>query len=161
MSKKYILETDYEIPFDKDVKYITIDLEECNKNKNHLYPFDESAAELRGAEKAWKFCRFLREECDYGEVYGMGLTDIMDMSYQDARAKYEAWQKKEAEIKVGDEVVSSIPQCIWIVTKVSGDSVLCINSSGDTVWYNNKIKKTGRHFPEVAELLKKIGGNEE
>lgn len=102
MSKKYILESDIEIPFDKNIKYITIDLQECDKNK--LYLFDESAVELQGAEKAWKFCRFLREECDYRKVYGMGLTDIMDMSYQNARAKYEAWLKDESEEAFAEKV---------------------------------------------------------
>lgn len=114
---------------------------------------DESVAELRGAERAWEFCRFLREECDYGKVYGMGLTDIMDMSYQNARAKYEAWLEDESEkagfakkvfyefINEGQNNASKYGFRLGETIKFTPDQIVDI------------MCKTG--------LLKKIGGKEE
>ena len=135
-----------------------------------LIPYDESAAELRGAEKAWEFCRWLWRECDIDEVYGetMPLTDVLDMGYQDAVAKYEEWLKgkkeEDAKIMVGDEVIAVDATSLPFV-------VLCVNKSGiygtDSCgnyrgcnYDESRFEKTGRHFPEVADLLKKIGGNE-
>ena len=167
MSKKYILETDYEIPFDKNIRYITIDLQECDKN--NLYPLNESAIEQRGAEKAWALARWVNNEADGDDLEEVfpyewdkdSYTAIMSLSYDEAREKYELWQKKKAaEIKVGDEIVSINNTAVYYVIKTFNDYVNAIDSNGYfyTLTHLENFRKTGKHFPEVAELMKKIGG---
>ena len=83
----------------------------------------------------------------------------MNLSYQEAKAKFEAWLKREDEIRVGDQVIHN--------GKIK--TVLCIflgqltlyDSDGHTYYVKREdenIKKTGKHHNEVAELLKKMRG---
>ena len=73
-------------------------------------------------------------------------------------AKYiEAEAAKK--VKVGDEVI--IAGVTGIVTRVpEGDEKrVCYMDASGTVYCNNAyadIHKTGRHFPQIAELLKQI-----
>jgi hypothetical protein len=97
---------------------------------------------------------------DYLEV------NIMDvMTYSEAKAKYEAWERDN--IRVGDEVIPMDTKYdTMIVTRTWKDDYWsdCV----DTVGFNgsicsfltSKVKKTGRHFDEVEELLKKMKGEE-
>ena len=114
-----------------------------------------------GTEKAWEFCRFLYCKCNYRKIYGMELYDILKMGYHNAKAKYDKWLKQEEDkkIKVGDEVVyyeDNSPTLI--VTNVSDNYFDGINQDGVT--YSSRdikwFKKTGKHYPEVVELLRKI-----
>ena len=81
----------------------------------------------------------------------------MNLSYQEAKAKYEAWVKKKNEIHVGDEVIYHRNK--YIVGYVGEDEVYHLV---DQCWLrvivqgNYQLIKTGRHFDEVEELLKKI-----
>lgn len=120
------------------------------------------------AEDVWKMACHIMKYADTGgmsyddlkECFGThNLSSIGEMSYAEAREKYDAWKKEKDEIHVGDEVV-------W------GDSdpfvVLIVGESGQYPYYRGitasgmlaegyvKYKKTGRHFPEAAELLKKM-----
>ena len=84
-------------------------------------------------------------------------------SYQEVRKQYEAWKAKRDEIHVGDEVVfgSSFNETMKAV-------VLDDSTYEDSDWFvltengcvedheEDMLKKTGHHFPEVAELLKKM-----
>lgn len=125
-------------------------------------PYDESEAEQRGAEQAWELARHTLNEMDnkekkqcFGTMYVIG-----DLSYVEAREKYEEWAKQKDEIQVGDEIKNG--GVYGVVTAV-------VKNSDDTLWYNaldhdghvwcltdSVTNKTGRHFPEVADLLKKM-----
>lgn len=92
-----------------------------------------------------------------------------DLSYQEAKAKYDAWKKSKEEIHVGDEVQYSLGnyEYTFIVFGKENDTLYGIRSDevdmGDV--YNGwdfcdrrerTLKKTGRHFDEVEKLLKKM-----
>lgn len=87
-----------------------------------------------------------------------------DLSYQEVKAKYEEWLKQKDEIRVGDEVKDHED-----IKAVVLD--ICMDGEAYTVYTENRIcedwlkdegfVKTGRHFPEVAELLEKMRGEEE
>lgn len=143
-----------------------------------LTPYDESAAELRGAEKAWKMAQRIAQLPMWGGMSGAELLEcfgressayIIDMPYAEVAKKYELWQKKKTvddEIKVGDEVrIKTDPSKICIVTNVTkvDDRIhfSCMEPDGLVDWFSSAtyFEKTGRHFPEVAKLLKKIGGD--
>ena len=79
---------------------------------------------------------------------------------------YEEHQKVDDEIKVGDEVEAYSGKAIVFCTS--------INTAGDkvcTYWYPSEyrfdrdrtknLKKTGRHFPQIAELVKAMKGGAE
>lgn len=127
---------------------------------------DESAVELQGAEKAWELAKKISIMPDEAkkEVWGTDKYNTINLgySYAEAAKRYEAWQKKVAddEIKVGDEVRCG--NIHGIVLQVTEKSITVINTNGYVAITDDKREwgKTGRHFPEVAELLKKIGGNE-
>lgn len=120
------------------------------------------------AEDAWNFAgrlfgysddAILEEEI--GDCYGMSEPyDILDhMSYKEAKEQYEAWKKEKDEIHVGDEVVWDNAEPFVVLVVGESDKYPYfkgITASGMFAEGGVKYKKTGRHFPEVAELLKKM-----
>ena len=86
-----------------------------------------------------------------------------DLSYQEAKAKYEEWKKQKDKIKVGDEVILDEVNTKAVVTAKESDDVyyMALTENGlYEVFKEYEVKKTGRHFPEVAELLEKMRGEE-
>ena len=85
--------------------------------------------------------------------------------YQKAKERYETWKKQKEEIHVGDEIVGIYSDGEitppLVVLKVEGNYYFGIYSkTGDFVQGGLNYEKTGRHFDEVEELLKKIGSEE-
>ena len=67
-------------------------------------------------------------------------------------------QKKAAEIKIGDEVTDNDG---WkgVVTWISPDGeylVVTLQDGSALRWKKDHFKKTGRHFPEIEEVLKQM-----
>lgn len=106
----------------------------------------------------------------YGELKNMfGIGDyeriLSRFSVFEAITKIKTYKeekkKAEAEIRVGDEViVPNGKRCV--VTGFNGSNNrwhLCIDENGDCgPNYHEKtdLKKTGRHFPEMEEILKQL-----
>lgn len=91
-----------------------------------------------------------------------------DLSYQETKSKYEAWLKQKDEIHVGDEVIPiDVNYDTMIVTRIWMDdhSRDCLDTLGldgsICSFLTSNVKKTGRHFPEVAKMLKKMRGEEQ
>ena len=128
----------------------------------------------KGAEDAWELSRRIicpSDCCEDSisaytkEIFNKDGWEIRgifnDLSYQEAKAKYEAWKKKEEEIRVGDEVIPLYAQYdTMVVTRLwtsefSDEWVDTIAGDGKIYQFlKTSIKKKGRHFPEVGELLK-------
>lgn len=77
--------------------------------------------------------------------------------------EYEEEQKKAAEIKIGDEVTDNDG---WqgVVTRISpdGEYLVIIQKDGAGLhWKKESFKKTGRHFPQIAEVLKQMQEGDE
>lgn len=100
-------------------------------------------------DEVWEFAKKVRvEEFD---------------SYSEAKAKHESWKKQRDEIRVGDEVIPFDTQYDKMVVTNSWTSeyydewVDTIAGDGEIHRFlKASVKKTGRHFDEVKELLKKI-----
>ena len=123
-------------------------------------------------DEVWEFLDFLftgmspqeRYEC-FNKVFSHMI--VSTMSYQEAKAKYEAWKKQKDEIHVGDEIVGiysdgeKTPPLV--VLKVEGNYYYygIYSKTGEYTQGGLNYEKTGRHFPEVAELLEKMRGEEE
>lgn len=72
--------------------------------------------------------------------------------------EYEEEQKKAAEIKIGDKVTDDDG---WegVVTWISpdGEYLLIIQKDGTALhWKKESFKKTGRHFSQIEEVLKRL-----
>ena len=125
----------------------------------------------RGCNAAWKLAqKIARFELDGGysidELKAIFdnpyMNDIFDLSYPEAAAKVEAWERKKEEICVGDVVrFKSNNRVEFCVTDILDNSFLYgINAEGD-VYSDRDIKlfeKTGRHI-DVASMLAQIGGD--
>ena len=104
-------------------------------------------------DEVWAFAKeilCISEDC--------GAT--MGDSYSEAKAKYEAWKKQKAEIRVGDEVKEKTALWTGVIVGFDefGDLTIMDRSGNSCGGYKAKyFKKTGRHFDEVEELLKKMG----
>ena len=71
---------------------------------------------------------------------------------------YEENQKKaEAEIKVGDEVDDGVGYAVIIGIRDDG-TYDGIADTGGHVYITKVHKKTGRHFPEVEEIVRQMKG---
>lgn len=87
---------------------------------------------------------------------------VYGLPYHEVKAKYDAWKKRKDEIRVGDEVIYNGDRVV--VTDIFLQDITRlwiegVTSSGKTVEaLESDIKKTGRHFAEIEELLKKLGG---
>lgn len=135
---------------------------------NRLEPYtepDRKAIE----DEVWKLARTI-ESMSVGEI--MNIFDVREenvpflcntRTYQEAKAKFEAWLKQKDEIHVGDEVLPMDTEYdTMIVTRIWKD--IYDSEAVDTIGYDgqtrsflkDKVKKTGRHFDEVAELLEKM-----
>ena len=157
------------------MKYI-IDIPEDEVNISGILtattmtPYDESEAEQRGREEAWEFAKKILGPSDNSDALTMedladcyGTDDAYDVvcgtTYQEAREKYEEWKKEKEEIKIGDEIRNGGVYGIVTLVEKKADGI-CYHVVGcdGYVWYLNDLvtKKTGRHFPEVAELLEKM-----
>lgn len=126
----------------------------------------KDAAYQNGLDDAWKLARRLcMNPCDGGMsaedlagAFGpLVLTTIFrSCSYPQAFQKVKAWEKKKAEIRVGDEVEVLNNATFFVVTNINdqpGGEVLYegVRRDGRTVRAPESIvAKTGRHFDVSA-----------
>ncbi len=136
---------------------------------NRLTPYtepDRKAIE----DEVWEFVRMFSclGNCAISEIGDdENTTDPLALvekySYQQVKSKYEAWLKQAKELHVGDEVIPiDVNYDTMIVTRIwvddySSDCVDTMGLDGSICSFlTSNVKKTGRHFNEVAELLEKM-----
>ena len=130
-------------------------------------PYEEPSGTV---EDVWKMVCHILKSPDVGgmsldnleECFGTNsLSHIGEMSYVEVREKYDTWKKQKDEIHVGDEVYKDggATGIVTLIEKRKTDE-LCyhiVDSNGHVWCLGDKVtRKTGRHFPEAAELLKKM-----
>ena len=121
-------------------------------------------------DEVWEFLEFLFTGMNAEERYKcfdnvFAHIIVSTMSYQEAKAKYEAWLKQKDEtFDTGDEVYDKEIDSKGVILRRYNSDTLDIlwddGSAGETIAIK-AITKTGRHFDEVAELLQKMRGEEE
>ena len=138
-----------------------------------IYESGKRAMYQKGLKDAWEAARKIcLEECDGGMQISV-IKDIFNVSYyRDALRDYSAseciekiraYEQEKEEIHVGDEVKNTQTDARFIVTHmwvnnrgekgVSGFNYEC--SAFSTAL--DLVRKTGRHFHEIAEVLRKMG----
>lgn len=135
-----------------------------------IYPIEEEVISKNMESEGWNFARYIIasennggiSSEDFYEIFGIvGCSDIIEkMSYQEAKAKIEAW-KAAKEIKVGDEVDICGDRGIVTSFGTDGDTIHVLYYDGIVNSYrrDRDMTKTGRHI-DIGGLLKQIGGNE-
>jgi hypothetical protein len=113
----------------------------------------ELARKICGATNG-EYDNFSTEElCAIFGICG-GAYIINENTYQEALAKLEAYEKEQAEIKVGDVV--EVNGYKFLVTTVANDHINLIDSNGITTWTTSTCKKTGKHI-DIQPILEQIG----
>lgn len=127
-------------------------------SKEDITPYTETDRKAV-EDEVWEFVSKFVWSFEDEEILGMGIAHaVRDMTYQEAKARYEAWRKKE-QIHVGDEVELSkgVKGCVYVV----GEEMLegaYLNCDGlvSFCWSKKECRKTGRHYDDIAELIKKV-----
>ena len=148
-----------------DCKHYALRIHEAN-----ITPYTEPdedeirQKEAEYGEKAWQLFRNICEldgtECIEAFDTISCRTVLDEMTYSEAKAKYESWKAEKDKVCVGDEVTEK--NGIWkgIVMNIDDtyDDLTIMDSSGQSCnGYKKKyFRKTGNHFNEIAELLKKM-----
>lgn len=162
---KYIIDIPDEVPVSDEL----VPFDMCRPSW-YWEAYEKGKAETE--DEVWGFVRIITDmtECERKECFGGSTCDLDEyMTYQEAKAKYDAWKKKKEEIRVGDEVEYECDGIVrFVVTGIKNSTAYGFRQMyeyddvSDVGEYCDidMLKKTGRHFPEVAELLKKMRGSE-
>ena len=113
----------------------------------------------KGLDYAWEICGKIIEDewwkaSSYCQVV-FGTDNPFSMPASEALRKIREYEEKQnAEIKVGDEVMCGQHQTIKMVVVDTSRGIKATN--GYDSWYGEKgsCHKTGRHFPEIEQVLK-------
>ncbi len=121
---------------------------------------DEDEIRQMAHEEAWDFATSCID-MDGKDFYECFKSDsvyyLTECTYSEVKTKYDEWKKKKKEICVGDEVVYHGNR--YVVGYCGEDEVYHIvdqNWIRTVVQGDYQIFKTGRHFPEIKELLEKM-----
>jgi hypothetical protein len=154
---------------------------QSEKDRDSSYQCGYEYGIEQGRNQAWDAVRKIFNEFsgdELREVFGKETTLLNVTNYSASEAikkirAYEEQKKQEAEkIKVGDEILNKWGTkgiVIEIAPQFNGAiiySVLWRNAErkcwDKSDWEDNCVwKKTGRHFPEIAEVLKKMQEDKE
>ena len=115
----------------------------------------------KGLSDAWETARKIAN-IPYGEeekVIGSdGWTFIVNHTASEAIEKIRQYeQEKEEQIQVGDEVIYDGRRCVVIRPETFKRYGSVMDAEGKRYGFENKeVEKTGRHFPEIAEVFAKM-----
>ena len=112
----------------------------------------------KGQKEVWGFLKalYILSDEELYEIFPNGCA--YEMTYSEAKAKYDAWKKSKEEIRVGDEVEtkSGNKACV-LYANPDGTQMFVFKADGTAAWWSKgAIHKTGKNHPEVDELLKKM-----
>lgn len=137
-------------------------IDECAKALDEAVIAGRNEA-WEAAEKVWSCAHSERRKIFGVDTYSDGAVDIFkDFSASEAIEKIKAYEEKkqeEDEIKVGDEVIYNCgnDKDKATVIDIDVDVLHLLTENGCYISEEFKdVKKTGRHFPEIAEVLKKM-----
>lgn len=122
----------------------------------------------RGLADAWDAARKLMLDTNHGGLTNYEIEEIFGVDEEQTLINYSAsevikeiWEyeqaqkEKEEQIHVGDEVITASGKAV--VTGVGPVFFEYFYADGSHGYDKVKnVKKTGRHFPEIAEVLQKM-----
>lgn len=174
VGEKYIIELSEELKSADDKYYMIkgigntmISTYEVSRLKK--YERDDEAYQ-RGLDESWKAAEkvLMLESEELKEIFDVIYEEEVFGNFTPAKAieklrAYEEQKKAEDEIKVGDEVEDK-HNCAGVVTRIHsvGNDIMCNVLYKEGKQYStfvSNLTKTGRHFPQVAELLAALEGD--
>ncbi len=94
--------------------------------------------------------------CDVFGAYGGFESVFADLTYEEALAKIEAYEK-EKEIKVGYVVEDEEGTKALVIDESTENTCFVFTENGCVEeWYKRDLKKTGKHI-DIESLLRQIG----
>lgn len=125
---------------------------------------DEDEIRQKAHGEAWELFGVISDMDydDYEHCFGEDCEDgkFYKLSYQEAKAKYDAWRKQKDEIHEYDEIISEVPDNKAVIVRIDcWGQWHCVNSDGIFMVEINQQgywRKTGRSFPELGDVLKKM-----
>ena len=177
MGKKYIIEIiggeEGDMDFSTIEPYTEPDMEQVRKEA-YDKGYDDATAEIgsdeqaiaekaykKGLSDAWEAAKKIAN-MPYNEeekVFGSGGWTFIDKhTATEAIEKIRQYEQEKEEIQVGDEVnapfgkaivvnIDSVAKKIWLVYA---------DGHGGFEYFKDAPTKTGRHFPEIAEVFAKM-----
>ena len=144
--------------------YTEPDMEQVRKE---AYKEGREAGIKDGMCEAWEAARKVTQVREYGgygdcleEVFGRHRVswDVFDYSASEAIEKIRQYeQEKEERIQVGDEIETPSGLKGYVVNFTDDELVHYVSSEGRFGTMGmSAVSKTGRHFPEIAEVLQKM-----
>lgn len=122
----------------------------------------------QGLSDAWEAARkictnWVLSDSVLSEIFGMDKTidDIMkENTASEVIAKIQAYEQAQKEIQVGDEVElkCGVSPAIYMQGTNGSDEIYLLFNDGSCGMHSRSEieRKTGRHFPEIAEVLAKM-----
>lgn len=125
-----------------------------------------------GLNDAWELAKKIMLGKDEGgvsytelfAVYGTSdIEEILNYSPEEALAKMEAYEKEQAEIKVGDVVVVNNDIKGVVLDEGGNEDELIVFTENACVepCLKGYLSKTGEHLNEVQSILQQLGGASE
>lgn len=127
----------------------------------------------KGRNEAWEAAKkimqmnIVEKRAIFGEIGRTTYAVISELSASEAIEKLRKYeeqkkQEEEQEIRVGDEVYTEDKEIKFVVTGIGEESAHLVDCNGNFAWEKTYLLfKTGRTFPEIAEVLKKMQEGEE
>ena len=121
-----------------------------------------------GLSDAWETARTLWNTPNRKEIFGHTTFNIIltTLTAQEAIEKIRQYEQEKEEIKVGDEVKSGNERYVVLqkyLNNIDEPMAVLFNRRDEEIsffhLYNGNgaiFEKTGRHFPEIAEVLQKM-----
>lgn len=145
---------------------------ELGQNAIDLAHEESNRAYQQGLEDAWEAAKKIKRmdiaerDAIFAEIGKSTYSIIMSMPASEVIAKikeYEDKQKQDTEMKVGDEVYLLDENHPRVVTNVfdDGGRTRAVQISENGKWVVDDVKelhRTGKHFDQIAEVLKEMRG---
>ena len=133
------------------------------KNIGDLTPYiepNEDEIRQKIEQEVWEFAKKVRLKEFFDDNHN--LHSYLDyFEYRDAKAKHEELKKQKDEIHEYDEIISEVPDKKAVIVRIDcWGQWHCINANGSFMVETNQQgywRKTGRSFPELGDVIKKIG----
>lgn len=127
-------------------------------NAEIKYRVEVKEAYQKGLSDAWEASRKVvaLSTVDRREVFGSEyMYSILEKhTAAEAIEKIRQYEQKKEEIQVGDEVDDGVANLI--VLEINEDGTVKGFDDSGSIMHATPRKKTGRHFPEIAEVLQKM-----
>lgn len=114
-----------------------------------------------GVEEAWEF--FMKclkmDGNDFYDIFdSCDALCLTNLSYQEAKTKYDEWKKEKEQIRVGDEVIikSDGTKGVVLDEDLCGEFSVFTENGCCEAYRKIHFEKTGRHLEGVEKLLEEM-----